>query len=92
MKAILLATLAAIVVQPFVFFLLFLTPMLILGADMPSKDLFGIPLFAALFAAPFIIVVGIPALLLLRYFNRLSGLAFGAVGFIAAALPVAVSG
>ena len=92
MKAISLATIAAIAVQPFVFFFLFLAPMLLLGADISPKDLFGIPLFAALFAAPFVVVIGIPALLLLRRVNRLSWLSLGIVGFIVAALPFAFSG
>ena len=92
MKAILLATVAAIAIQPLVFILLFLAPMLALGADIPLNDFFGTSLFAALFAAPFIVVVGIPSLLLLRHFNHLSWLSLGCVGFIVAALPVAIYG
>lgn len=92
MKAILLATVAAIAIQPFVFVRLFLLPMLVIGASIPAKDFLGIPLFAALLAAPFVIVVGIPSLFLLRHFNRLSWLSLGSIGFVAAALPVAIYG
>ena len=92
MKAILLATIAAIAIQPFVFILLFLLPMLVLGADFPPAEFIGTPLFSALFAAPFVVVIGIPSLLLLRHFNRLSWLSLSSVGFIAAATPIAIYG
>jgi hypothetical protein len=92
MKAILLATIAAIAVQPFVFFLLVLLPALLAGAHMSPKDLFGLPLFAALFAVPFVVVLGIPAHLLLQRFNRLSWRSLGTFGFLVAALPVAIYG
>ena len=92
MKAILLATLAAIIVQPFVFFLLFFSPALLAGAHIPLKQLFDIPLFAAVFAVPFVVALGIPAHLLLRRFNRLSWRSLGTFGFIVAALPVAIFG
>lgn len=91
-KAILLATIAATAIQPLVFILLFLLPMLALGADIPAKDFFSIPLFSALFAMPFVVVFGIPSLLILRRFNRLSWLSLGSIGLIAAALPVAIYG
>ena len=92
MKAILLAAIAAIVVQPFVFFLLVLSPALLAGARIPLNDLFALPLFAALFAVPFVVVVGIPASLLLRHFKCLSWWSLGAVGFVVASLPIAIYG
>ena len=92
MKAILLATIAAITVQPVVFFFLILSPVLFAGGHMSPQDLFGLPLFAALFAAPFVVVLGIPAHLTLRHFNRLSWWSLGAFGFLVAALPVAIYG
>jgi hypothetical protein len=92
MRAILLATVAAIVIQPFVFIALFLLPLLAMGADISASDFFGLPLLAALFSAPFVVAIGIPSLFLLRHFNRLSWRSLGSIGFIAAALPVAISG
>lgn len=92
MKAILLATVSAIAIQPFVLFAWFFLPALIAGSHISSSDLLGVPLFAALISAPFVIVVGIPALLLLRHFKRLSWWSLGMIGLIVAALPVAVYG
>jgi hypothetical protein len=92
MKAILLATAAAIAIQPFVLFAWFLLPALIDGNHVSPNDLFGIPLFAALVAAPFVVVVGIPSLLLLRHFEYLSWWSLGTIGLVVAALPVAIYG
>lgn len=92
MKAILFSAIAAIAVQPIVFVVLYILLSLILGADIPTKELLSTPLFAALFSVPFVVVIGIPSVLLLRYFNRLSWLSLGAVGFIFAALPIAIYG
>jgi hypothetical protein len=92
MKAILLATIAAIAIQPIVFIVLFMLPMQVMGAGIPASDFFGFPLFAALFSAPFVVAIGIPSLLLLRHFNRLSWLSLGSIGFIAAAIPFAIYG
>ena len=92
MKAILLATAAAIAIQPFVLFAWFLLPMLIAGGHVSANDLFGIPLFAALVATPFVVVAGIPAFLLLRRFKCLSWWSLGTIGLVVAALPVAVYG
>jgi len=92
MKAILFATSAAIVVQPFIFFLLILAPALLAGAHIPLNDLIDLPLSAALFALPFVVLVGIPAALLLRHIKCLSWWSLGAVGFFVAALPVAIFG
>ncbi len=92
MKAIVFATIAAIVVQPFVLFALFILPALLFGGQVSSNEIFGIPLFAGLVAAPIVVVVGIPAFLLLRHFNCLSWWSLGGVGFIIAALPIAIYG
>lgn len=92
MKAILLAAVAAIAIQPFVLFAWFLLPVLITGGHVSPNDLFGIPLFAAVIATPFVFVVGVPAFLLLRRFKCLSWWSLGTIGLIVAALPVAVYG
>ena len=92
MRAILLATVAAILVQPIVFFLLFLTPALIDGAHITQSDLFGLPLLAALFSVPFVVVLGIPAFILLRHINCVSPAPLSAVGFVAAAVPFGIFG
>lgn len=90
MKAILLASLAATAIQPLVFAPLFFGPLLVRGANIPLGEFFVMPLFAALFAFPFIVIIGIPSLIILRRFKRLSWLSMGAIGFIAAALPLAI--
>jgi len=92
MKALLLATAAAIAIQPFILFAWFLLPALIAGGPVSPGDLFGLPLFAAVLATPVIIVVGIPSLLLLRHFKYLSWWSLGTIGLVVAALPVAVYG
>ena len=78
--------------QPIVFLLIFILPLVIQGADIPRADLISLPTLAAVFAAPFVVVVGIPSLLLLRHFNLLSWVKLGAVGFAAAAIPFAALG
>jgi hypothetical protein len=90
MKPILYASFAAIAIQPIVFVMLFLLPMVALGAEISRKDFLSLPLFSALIAVPFVVIVGIPSLIILRHFNRLSWRSLGAVGFIAAALPIAI--
>ena len=92
MKAILLATIAAIAIQPFVLFVWFLLPVLIAGGHVSPNELFGIPMFAAVLAVPFVVVVGVPSLLLLRHFKYLSWWSLGTIGLVVAALPVAVYG
>ena len=92
MKAILLATVAAIAVQPLVLFAWLFLPALIAGGTVPPKDLVGMSLFSALLASPFVVVVGIPAFLLLRYLRHLSWWSLGTIGLVAASCPVAVFG
>lgn len=92
MKAILLATVAAIAVQPLVLFAWLVLPALIAGGHVSSNEFFGMSLFSALLALPFVVVIGIPALLLLRRFRHLSWGSLGTIGFVVAALPVAVIG
>lgn len=92
MKAILLATAAAIAVQPLVFFLLVLSPAMFAGTRIPPNDLFGMPLLAALFAVPFVVVLGIPAHRVLRRCNCLTWWSLGSLGILMATLPAAISG
>lgn len=92
MKAILLATVAAIAAQPFVFILLVVLPLLVIRGDFPMTELFGILLYSAVISAPFVVVIGIPSLFLLRGFNLLSWQSLGAFGFIVAAMPIAIYG
>lgn len=92
MKSVLLATFAAIAVQPFVFFMWANLPALIAGKTLSTGELFGTPLFAALFAMPFVVLTGIPVHIILRRLNFLSWRSLGAVGFLAAALPIAIDG
>ena len=92
MKAIIFATISAVVVQPIAFFALFLAPSLLAGASLTRSDLFGLPMFAAIIAIPFIVLIGIPSFLILRRLHRLSWLSLAATGIFGAALPLAIFG
>ena len=92
MRATLFATVAAIAVQPFVFVLLIVLPLLVVGSDIPLTELFGILLYSALISAPFVAAIGIPSLFVLRRFDCLSWQSLGAVGFIFSAIPIAIYG
>jgi hypothetical protein len=91
MRAIIAASILAVAVQPAVFLLWFLLPLLLLGAELPLTDVAKTSLFAAIFAVPFVLLIGIPAALLLRRVGRFRWLYLAIVGFLAAALPVAVN-
>ena len=92
MKAILLATVAAITIQPFVFILFVLSPILVIGGEIQFMEFFGISFYSALISVPFIVTIGIPSLFVLRRFNLLTWQSLGAVGFIVAAIPIAIYG
>ncbi|MGL6289667.1 MAG: hypothetical protein ACRC2H_03155 [Silanimonas sp.] len=90
MKAILLAAIAAIGVQPLGFLLWLGVPILISGGSLPPLSDFGaIAVVTSLVATPFVLAIGIPAALLLRHHPR-RGWWLAAIGFVVAALPVAL--
>jgi hypothetical protein len=90
MKPILLAALAAIAVQPLVFLGWLALPALLMGETAPVMEMAVFSLFAAVFAIPFVLVIGIPSALLLRHHPH-RGWWLAAIGFIAAALPLAAT-
>jgi hypothetical protein len=91
-KAILLSSLGAIAVQPFVFLAWLGLPMLLHGETSQLLDVVSASFLAALFAVPFVLLIGVPAALLLAHYSKLRWWLLALIGFIAAALPIAVSG
>lgn len=86
---ILIAALAAIAVQPLVT-AAWLFRWGIDAGDLPKLDeLAALSMIVCIVAAPFVALVGIPSALLLRHHPR-RGWWLAAVGFMAAALPIAV--
>ena len=91
-KVILLSCLGAIAVQPFVFLTWLAVPMFLHGEISQLSDVVMFSPMTALFALPFVLLIGTPAALLLARYGKLRWLPLALIGFIAAALPVAVSG
>jgi hypothetical protein len=90
MKARLLATLAAIAVQPIVFCAWFLLPLALRGADISPREASSILLYVVLFATCFVVFLGLPAFLILKRFNRLNWRSVSLLGFIIASVPLAI--
>jgi len=89
MRAILLAAIAAVLVQPFVF-ALGLLPLLFVH---PTPNLNGLGLvFAAVLvvSVAFVVALGVPIFLLLRRLGRVSWASLSLAGFLAGAVPVAL--
>lgn len=87
MKSIFLAALAAIAVQPLVLLAWLAGPSLVAGEQVPLAEMATFSLYSALFAMPFVVLIGIPAALLLRHHPR-RGWRLATIGFVAAALPM----
>ena len=88
MKAVFVASLLAIAVQPLLFvFYMAIVPM-IAGQEVPLADIASISVIVTVVAIPFVLLVGIPSALLLRRFGRLRYLPLVAIGFVFAALPI----
>ena len=100
MKAIALASLAAVLVQPLVFALVttaLLTISLLGGATMNDGDLpmlflqLGpLSIYVVVVGAAFVVVVGIPLFLVLKRMGKLGWRSILSTGFLAAAIPFAV--
>ena len=64
------AFIAAVAVQPLVLFLWLAMPSVLSGAEMPWHDLAPISFYSMLFAAPFVLLLGVPLSLILWRLGR----------------------
>jgi hypothetical protein len=89
MRAIILATIAAIAIQPLFFALYFLLPFALVGEG-PSllHEVFGMLMLVIVFAAGFVIVLGLPIFFTLRYFKRDNWWTLAVSGFLAGGFPI----
>ena len=90
MRAIGLSTIAAIAIQPFVFWLWFLLPLLFFGAPVGVGDVLSMALYVLAVASAFVAVLGIPIFLILRWLHRARALSLSMSGFFAGAIPLAI--
>ncbi len=90
MKSIIVPSLLAIATQPLFFvFNMAILPM-IAGQEVPLTDVGSISVVATVVAVPFVLVVGVPSALLLRRVEHFRYWPLATIGFIFAALPIAV--
>lgn len=92
MKAVLLATLAAILIQPLVFAAWIAAPLLKADASIPADQLLQMLFAVVLFAGAFVLFLGLPIFLALRRAGKTSHRHFALAGFLAGAVPMAVVG
>jgi hypothetical protein len=85
-----LATLAPIVIQPYAVVLWALLPPVLSGETVTLQDVSQISVYVVVFAATFVLVLGVPAFFLLRRFGRATWLPVGFAGFLSAGIPAAV--
>lgn len=90
-KAISLATLGAIAVQPAVFLAWLGLPALTVGQVSAFLDAARYSFMPAVFAVLFVLFIGVPAALLLAHYGKLRWWPLASIGFFAAGLPVALS-
>jgi hypothetical protein len=92
MRATALATLAAIAVQPIVFGAWFFLPLVFGGADVTLRDAWAMSFYVVLFAAGFVIFLGLPAFFIIRRFNHVSWRSLSLAGFTIGIVPIAIYG
>ena len=90
MRSVVVAALAAIVVQPFVFSTWFFAPLLLGGAVVSAFDLLQPSTFVLVFAAGFVIVLGVPIFLLLRHLGHARVGPVSLSGLLVGAIPIAI--
>jgi hypothetical protein len=95
MRALVLAVMAALAVQPVVFFGWFALPLVLASESVGQRDwqeiLSMMPL-VLIVAAAHLALIGLPAFLLLKHFKRLSWPTIMLVGFVSGSVAVAVLG
>ena len=86
-----LSALSAIAIQPLVMLCWFLLPWALAGEAPPWLQVAAFSLYAALFAAPFVLFLGVPLSLALDHFGLLRWWPLAFAGVVSAALLVAWS-
>ena len=86
------ASLAAIAIQPLIAILWILGPSYLAGLSVSAHSLGEVSGWVVLFAAAFVLILGLPAFLVLRRFDRVTARNLGAAGFLIASIPFAALG
>ena len=80
------SSIAAMVIQPVVLLLWLVLPTILSGADFPWMDLGPIFFYSVLFAAPFVLLLGVPLSLLLWHIGRFRWWPLAVAGALAGAI------
>src|SRR5690348_1196510 len=89
-RVIAISTVAAVAVQPIVFWLWFLLPALFHGERLSLGDMLEMASYVFLVSLGFIVILGVPIFLTLRLLNRTSRAVLALSGFLAGAIPYAL--
>jgi hypothetical protein len=89
-RAIGISTVAAVAIQPIVFWIWFLLPALFHGTGVPLSDVLEMASYELLVSLGFVVILGLPIFFTLRLTNRTSPLVLAASGFLAGAIPYAL--
>ena len=92
MKAISLAAIAAIAIQPLFFNVWFFLPVVLADQSVSGNDVLDSAFYVLLFAAAFVVLLGVPVFLLLLRFNRATLPMLSLSGFLLASVPVLLLG
>jgi len=90
MKAIVYSAISAIIIQPFFFFACVGVAWLMSGESLMMPFMLVVAMAVAMVAAVFVLMLGVPSFLVLRFFNRASVPWLSSVGFLLPAVPLAV--
>jgi hypothetical protein len=85
-----LASLAAILVQPPLAIAYMFVPALVAGESMTPRDFLELSFYVAVFAAAFVLILGVPIFFLLRHFGKAKRTTVSFAGFGAGAIPLAI--
>ena len=90
MRALSLATVAAILIQPIVFWAWFFLPAVFHGSVVRLDFFAAITLSVLMVSTVFVLVLGLPIFLAFRHFNKVGWLPLSASGFLISAFSIAI--